>query len=92
MYNDILLTYRVAVKQNVDGVNAVKQYLLDHSANPASELYGVHKSRAEVDELVAPHAHSVQAVVDWLAEHGVESHQLQHTANSDFISFQDQLV
>lgn len=85
--NDIHLTYRIAVKQNEAGVKQAEQYLLEHSSNPQSDKFGHHLTRSEINKLVAPSKHSVDAVVSWLAEHGVTSDMLENTEGSDFISF-----
>ena len=85
--SDHQLSYRIAIKQNPLGVQQLESYLMDHSSNPLSDKFGVHLTRAEVDELTHPLQQSIDSVVEWLSLHGIESHQLQHTANSDFISF-----
>ncbi|KAJ3015318.1 hypothetical protein NUW54_g1074 [Trametes sanguinea] len=48
------------------------QSLLDVS-DPASSKYGQHLSKAEVDQLVAPPAESVQTVTNWLKNNGIEA-------------------
>ncbi|CDO70468.1 hypothetical protein BN946_scf184569.g11 [Trametes cinnabarina] len=46
--------------------------LLDVS-DPASSKYGQHLSKAEVDQLVAPPAESVQTVTSWLKNNGIDA-------------------
>ena len=85
--SDAMMTYRIAMKQSSEGVAQLESYLLEHSANPASDKFGAHLTKAEVDAMVAPSSHHIESVVEWLSSHGIQSHELVHTSNSDFISF-----
>ncbi|RPD75592.1 family S53 protease-like protein [Lentinus tigrinus ALCF2SS1-7] len=52
---------------NVDGLHSA---LLDVS-DPKSANYGRHKSKTEVEQLVAPRPESVKAVMDWLSSNSI---------------------
>src|ERR1700761_8102948 len=49
----------------------LEQHLAEIS-DPSHARYGEHLSKADVEELVAPHASSVDAVYGWLESHGVQ--------------------
>ena len=82
---DTYVTYRIAVRQNVAGVKEVEKYLLSHSSNPSSHLFGHHLTSERVTEMTRPHHESVDTVVEWLSQAGVTD--LKHTAGGTFISF-----
>ncbi|KAG9079042.1 hypothetical protein FS749_008892 [Ceratobasidium sp. UAMH 11750] len=46
--------------------------VLDEVSDPGHVRYGMHLSKAEVDELVAPRAETVETVEEWLDAHGVK--------------------
>lgn len=79
------LNMKIAIKQNESGVSELEQYLLSHSSNPQSHLYGQHLTREQINNMVAPPQHRVQSVVEWLNTHGIND--ITHSDGSDFVSF-----
>ncbi|KAL7277316.1 subtilisin-like protein [Trametes coccinea BRFM310] len=65
-----ILKFVLALKPG--NTSGLIQSLLDVS-DPASSKYGQHLSKAEVDQLVAPPAESVQTVTNWLKNNGIEA-------------------
>jgi len=77
--------------ESIELVFAVKQtnkdrleQLLLVVSDPESESYGDHLSHDEVNDLVAPAPVSIEAVADYLSEHGVDD--WTSTVNGDFIT------
>ncbi|EJF57919.1 family S53 protease [Dichomitus squalens LYAD-421 SS1] len=62
------LNLRIALVQN--NATGLEKALYDVS-NPASENYGHHLTKAEVEALVAPSAESVQKVKTWLSNNNI---------------------
>ncbi|PIL23443.1 hypothetical protein GSI_14754 [Ganoderma sinense ZZ0214-1] len=62
------LTLRIALVQN--NATGLEKALYDVS-NPASENYGRHLTKAEVEALVAPAAESVEKVQAWLSKNNI---------------------
>ncbi|PIL23444.1 hypothetical protein GSI_14755 [Ganoderma sinense ZZ0214-1] len=69
-------------QQNASGLHAA---LLDVS-DPASENYGHHLSKAEVEQLVAPSSASSQAVAAWLSKNGITPEST--SASGDMVTIQ----
>ncbi|KAG9079043.1 hypothetical protein FS749_008893, partial [Ceratobasidium sp. UAMH 11750] len=64
-----MIDMRIGLKQaRMDELLAT----LAQVSNPRHVRYGMHLSKAEVDELVAPRDETVNAVEDWLGAHGVK--------------------
>ncbi len=55
-------------------------------SDPFHARYGEHLSKEEVEELVAPHSSSVDAVGAWLAGHGVERESCHHSPAGDWVT------
>ncbi|KAM5534011.1 hypothetical protein V8D89_012331 [Ganoderma adspersum] len=69
-------------QQNTSGLHAA---LLDVS-DPASENYGHHLSKGEVEQLVAPSSASSQAVTAWLSKNGITPEST--SASGDMVTIQ----
>lgn len=54
-------------------------------SDPFHDRYGLHLSKAEVDELVKPSDEALELVHEWLLDHDVEQWKLQYSAAKDFI-------
>ncbi|TFK88151.1 subtilisin-like protein [Polyporus arcularius HHB13444] len=65
---ETMLNLRIALVQN--NATGVESALYDVS-NPASENYGHHLTKAEVEAMVAPSAESVQKVTAWLGKNNI---------------------
>ncbi|KAL0578070.1 hypothetical protein V5O48_003932 [Marasmius crinis-equi] len=59
-------------------------YHLGQTSDPTHERYGLHLSKEEVEELVAPHGDTVSIVEEWLTAHGIEGHT--STAAGDWVT------
>jgi tripeptidyl-peptidase-1 len=78
-----LIEVIVAVKhQNLD---LLEDYLLEIS-NPSSDFYGYFLSKNELDDLLAPSDESIEKVVQWMVDNGVEEKNIQMTKSGEFIS------
>ncbi|KAF8897766.1 tripeptidyl peptidase A [Infundibulicybe gibba] len=55
-------------------------------SDPFHERYGAHLSKAEVDELIAPHEESLNRVDEWLAKHGITEDDIVRSPAKDWIS------
>ncbi|KAI0262573.1 tripeptidyl peptidase A [Gloeopeniophorella convolvens] len=60
--------------------------LLLEVSDPAHASYGAHLSKEEVEELVAPHPSSVDAVDAWLAEHGIHQDSCERSPAGDWVT------
>ncbi|KAG8739823.1 hypothetical protein FRC10_005084 [Ceratobasidium sp. 414] len=66
---DHLIDMRIGLKQaRMDDLLAI----LAQVSDPGHVRYGMHLSKAEVDELVAPRSETVETVEEWLDAHGVK--------------------
>ncbi|KAG9076897.1 hypothetical protein FS749_011281, partial [Ceratobasidium sp. UAMH 11750] len=64
-----MIDMRIGLKQaRMDELLAT----LAQVSDPGHVRYGMHLSKADVDELVAPRDETVNAVEDWLGAHGVK--------------------
>ncbi|EIW73981.1 subtilisin-like protein [Coniophora puteana RWD-64-598 SS2] len=63
----------------------LEQHLLEIS-DPSHERYGVHLSKEEVHELMAPHVDTHGIVAEWLAVHGVDQAEVKHSAAGDWMT------
>ena len=54
-------------------------------SDPFHERYGEHLSKEEVEELVAPHSSSVDAVHEWLVSHGIGSEARYQSPAGDWV-------
>ncbi|KAJ7639339.1 tripeptidyl peptidase A [Roridomyces roridus] len=66
---DHFIQLRIALPQ--PNFRVLEEHLYAVS-DPEHERYGQHLSKEEVEELVAPHSESVDAVNEWLASHGIQ--------------------
>lgn len=55
-------------------------------SDPDHERYGQHLSKAEVEQLVAPHQESVDSVNDWLLSFGLKEDDLVHSPARDWVT------
>ncbi|KAF8464342.1 subtilisin-like protein [Russula ochroleuca] len=55
-------------------------------SNPFHGSYGEHLSKEEVEELVAPHPSSLDAVREWLASHGIRSEARHQSLAGDWVT------
>ena len=55
-------------------------------SDPAHIRYGEHLSKEEVEELVAPHPNSLNAVNDWLANYGLGESDVARSAAKDWVT------
>lgn len=75
------LSLRLALKHRED-LDLEKELL--HVSTPGSSRYGKHMSLAEINQLVAPHASTLEEVHAWLERYGLEGTNI--TKGSDFLS------
>ncbi|KAG6841850.1 hypothetical protein C0991_006257 [Blastosporella zonata] len=55
-------------------------------SDPDHPRYGAHLSKEEVDELVAPHPNSVNAVDNWLRSHGIQDSDVVRSSAGDWLT------
>nr|GAT54755.1 predicted protein [Mycena chlorophos] len=55
-------------------------------SDPAHERYGAHLSKEQVEELIAPHAESVEAVNEWLYSHGIQDSDIARSSAGDWLT------
>lgn len=79
---DHVISLRIGLPQS--NFRALERILYEVS-DPDHPRYGQHLSKAEVDELVAPYPHSLNAVNDWLATHGLGEHNIDRSPAKDWI-------
>jgi tripeptidyl-peptidase-1 len=63
----------------------LEQHLAEIS-DPSHARYGEHLSKADVEELVTPHASSVDAVYGWLESHGVQKEACHRSPAGDWVT------
>jgi tripeptidyl-peptidase-1 len=63
----------------------LEQHLAEIS-DPFHVRYGEHLSKEEVEELVAPHQSSVDAVHEWLASHDVRNDACHQSPAGDWVT------
>lgn len=79
---DHMIALRIALPQS--NFDALEQHLYEVS-DPSHSRYGEHLSKEEVEELVAPHEDSVNAVTEWLEEHGIAGDEVSRSAAGDWV-------
>lgn len=60
--------------------------LLYEVSDPTHTRYGQHLSKEEVEELVAPYPHSLNAVNDWLSTYGLGEDDIDRSPAKDWIT------
>ncbi|TFK66564.1 tripeptidyl peptidase A [Pluteus cervinus] len=55
-------------------------------SDPDHHRYGQHLSKEEVEELIAPHPDSLDAVNDWLASHGIQEEDVTRSPGKDWVT------
>lgn len=63
----------------------LEQHLYEVS-DPEHARYGAHLSKAEVEELVAPHQDSINAIDEWLATYGLDDTSLVRSPAKDWVT------
>ena len=76
------MTLRISLKQ--PNFKKLEENLYAVS-DPASPRYGQHLSKEQVEELVAPSPHGLNAVNDWLASLGFDVHGLVRSPSLDWL-------
>ncbi|TFK49934.1 tripeptidyl peptidase A [Heliocybe sulcata] len=79
---DHIIDLRIGLPQ--DKFELLEQALYEVS-DPHHHRYGQHLSKEEVDELVAPHPKSMNAVDEWLASHGIDMNSLSRSSAKDWV-------
>ena len=64
------------------------EWHLAEISDPHNVRYGAHLSKEAVEELVAPHPSSVDAVHAWLAGHGIQKEECRYSPAGDRITVQ----
>ncbi|KAF9567381.1 tripeptidyl peptidase A [Agrocybe pediades] len=80
---DHKIVLRIGLPQPNFGV--LEKHLYEVS-DPDHERYGQHLSKAEVEELVAPHQESLDSVDEWLATFGITEDQIVRSSAKDWIT------
>ncbi|TFK43816.1 peptidase S8/S53 domain-containing protein [Crucibulum laeve] len=65
--------------------HVLEQHLYEVS-DPDHERYGDHLSKEEVEELVAPHQESIDAVDAWLSSHGIAESDVTRSPAKDWVT------
>ncbi|KAH8666390.1 peptidase S8/S53 domain-containing protein [Xylariales sp. PMI_506] len=76
---------RIGLKQN--NLDSAAQWLMD-VAHPESNKYGKHWTSDEVIEAFKPSNETVDAVTQWLKEHGIAEGRITHTDNKVWLAFE----
>ncbi|KAI5119608.1 hypothetical protein M0805_005778 [Coniferiporia weirii] len=79
---DHVLVLRIALPQ--PNFRVLEQHLYEVS-DPGHARYGQHLSKQEVEELVAPHPESIEAVDGWLISHGLNVDDLVRSPARDWV-------
>ncbi|TFK64203.1 tripeptidyl peptidase A [Pluteus cervinus] len=80
---DHTISLRIGLPQ--PNFNILETHLYEVS-DPGHHRYGQHLSKEEVEELVAPHPESLQAVNEWLASHGIQEDEITRSPAKDWIT------
>ena len=80
---DAIIPIRIALRQT--NLEAGHDMLMDVS-HPSSSNYGKHLSAQEVHDMFAPAEESVNAVKDWLFEHGLGEDDVMHYDNKGWLA------
>ena len=62
------------------------EHILYEVSDPTHTRYGKHLSKEEVEELVAPYPHSLNAVNDWLSTYGLGEEHIDRSPAKDWIT------
>lgn len=81
---DTPLPMRIGLRQNGHALANAEQWLMAVS-EPDSPKFGQHWTQAKVIEAFKPSDESVQAVIDWLSQHGIT--HVTHSENKQWIAF-----
>ncbi|EIW84612.1 subtilisin-like protein [Coniophora puteana RWD-64-598 SS2] len=79
---DTMLQLQISLAQPRSG--ELEQHLHEIS-DPSHRRYGMHLSKGEVHELMAPHADTHKIVDDWLAAHGINRTKVKQSAAGDWM-------
>ncbi|TDL29664.1 tripeptidyl peptidase A [Rickenella mellea] len=79
---DHILELRIGLPQL--NFHILEQHLYEIS-DPEHERYGMHLSKEEVEELVAPSEESINVVDKWLASHGLTQHDVSRSPAKDWV-------
>lgn len=77
-----MIALQIALPQS--NFDILEQHLYEVS-DPSHARYGEHLSKQEVEELVAPHEDSVNAVTEWLEQHGIGAGEVSRSAAGDWV-------
>lgn len=80
---DHRIVLRIALPQ--PNFNQLEKHLYEVS-DPDHERYGQHLSKAEVEQLVAPHQESVDSVNEWLFSFGLTEEDLVKSPARDWVT------
>ncbi|KAF5333533.1 hypothetical protein D9611_002703 [Ephemerocybe angulata] len=80
---DHTITLRIGLPQ--PNFNVLEKHLYEVS-DPEHERYGSHLSKEEVEELIAPHSESLDAVNNWLSSHGLQETDLVRSPAKDWVT------
>lgn len=80
---DQVLELKIALPQ--PSFRVLEQHLYEVS-DPEHVRYGQHLSKAEVEELVAPHPESISFVDAWLESHGLDVNDLVRSPARDWVN------
>lgn len=81
--SDHTIKLRIGLPQ--PNFHVLEQHLYEVS-DPYHERYGAHLSKEEVEELVAPHPESLEAVNEWLASHGILEDDIVRSPAKDWVT------
>ncbi|KAL7907385.1 Tripeptidyl-peptidase sed1 [Trichoderma velutinum] len=81
---DLALPMRIGMTQS--NLDAGHDMLLDVS-NPDSSNYGRHYTAAEVRDIFAPSQDTVDTVVSWLVERGIDQERISQSTNKQWLQF-----
>ncbi|KAJ2930578.1 hypothetical protein H1R20_g6516, partial [Candolleomyces eurysporus] len=80
---DHVIVLRIGLPQH--NFNVLEQHLFEVS-DPDHARYGEYLSKEKVEELVAPHPSSLEAVNKWLASYGLEETDLARSPAKDWVT------
>ncbi|KAJ2934290.1 hypothetical protein H1R20_g2804, partial [Candolleomyces eurysporus] len=80
---DHVIVLRIGLPQH--NFNVLEQHLFEVS-DPDHARYGEYLSKEKVEELVAPHPSSLEAVDKWLASYGLEEADLARSPAKDWVT------
>lgn len=80
---DHVISLRIGLPQ--PNFPSLEEHLYQVS-DPSHSRYGQHLSKETVEELIAPHPSSLDAINNWLATHGLEEEDLVRSPAKDWIT------